>query len=171
MKSIVELWTPVLINDGIFKDDYLVSNLGRVKKKRLYKDGRYGFVLVHIIKSRRPSVKMRSGDKLYRKSVAKLVLSSFYYREGCECANITYLDGNMSNCQLSNLRYTADKGVYKTIEIKTKLQPVVKKEVKSEVIKDVVRSCEFCEKNPCFSGMENLSTDFGAVGCRKFKPR
>ena len=177
MKSITELWTPVLLNDGIFKDDYIVSNMGRVKHKRYFKDGGYQYVLVHVINSRRPVVKMTGGGRQYRKSVAKLVLSSFHWRDGCECANITYLDGDMKNCRLSNLRYTADKNVYAKVEEDNAVL-TVPKAAKSAVIKSAktvkqpfVRSCESCCKNPCFSGMENLSSDFGAEGCRKYKPR
>ena len=35
----------------------------------------------------------------------------------------------------------------------------------------MLRSCENCRKNPCFSGKENFSTDFGAIGCRKYKQK
>lgn len=169
MKRITELWTPVLLNNGIFKHDYLVSNMGRVKQKRYYKDGSYQFVLMTIIKSKRPIVRMKGNGKSYVKSVAKLVLSSFNYREGCECANITYLDGNMDNCALSNLRYTADKPVYETIkreeEAKQQKKPLQSKK------KALIRSCSTCiVEKPCFPGMENLSSDFGAEGCRRYKP-
>lgn len=155
---------PVLLNDGIFKDDYLVSNMGRVKYKRRYKTGGYKFVLLHVIKSKRPYVKIKGAGKYYNKSVAKLVLSSFHYREGCECANITYLDGNMANCELSNLRYTADKPVYEAIK---------KEETKPKSHKKIVisNSCSTCAKRPCFAGMANLSSDFGAEGCNDYKPR
>jgi len=168
MKSIVELWTPVLINGGIFKDDYIVSNMGRVKQKRYYSNGSYKFVLLHNIDSKRPVVRMTGNGKYYRKSVAKLVLSSFHYREGCECANITYLDGDMKNCELSNLRYATDKAVYKMISEKPADKPVKKSGTRKAY---VPRSCSSCCKNPCFDGMENLSSDFGAEGCRKYKPK
>lgn len=178
MKHIVELWTPVLLNDGIFKDDYLVSNMGRVKQKRVYKNGGYQFVLVNVIDGERPSVKMTGGGKLYRKSLAKLVLSSFHWREGCECANITYLDGDMKNCRLSNLRYTADDGVYTDLDLQVKPKP--EKKIKAKPVRVIhkpiktrplLKSCKTCNKNPCFSGMENLSSDFGAEGCRKYEPK
>ena len=171
-----ELWAPVLLNGGIFKDDYLVSNMGRVKQKRIYKNGGYQFVLVNVINGKRPSVKMTGGGKQYRKSLAKLVLSSFHWREGCECANITYLDGNMKNCRLSNLRYTADDGVYTNFDLQIKIRqdrknrPKPVKPIQQAVKQPLIRSCKTCLKNPCFSGMENLSSDFGAEGCRKYEP-
>ena len=161
MEPITELWTPVLINNGIFKNDYIVSNLGRVKKKRIYKDGSSKFVLITIIDTKRPVVKMRSNGKQYRKSVAKLVLSSFHYRNGCECANITYLDGNMKNCKLSNLMYTVDKKAYDKAE-KDNKKP-------KPTLVAQIRSCKTCTDFPCFSGMETLSSDFGAEGCRRYK--
>ena len=167
MKSIAELWTPVLINDGIFKDTYIVSNLGRVKRKRKYRDGSCQFILVKNIDSKRPVVKMSGGGKRYCKSVAKLVLSSFQYRNGCEYAKITYLDGDMKNCALSNLRYAADKLLYTNVELDNK-KPEANANVKPKQ-NAVLRSCSSCEKNPCFEGMANLSTDFGAIGCRKYK--
>lgn len=163
MKPIVELWTPVLLNGGIFKDNYLVSNMGRVKYKRVYKNGSYKYVLLHVINGTRPYVKMHGGGKNYHKSVAKLVLSSFHYRKGCECANITYLDGDRSNCELSNLKYAVDKAVYEAIQQKEANKP--------KRTKFILKSCSNCAKNPCFDGMSSLSTDFGAVGCRKYLPR
>lgn len=182
MKPMVELWAPVLLNGGIFKDNYLVSNMGRVRQKRFNRDGSYRFILMKIIQGKRPMIKMVGGGKEYHKSLAKLVLSSFNYREGCECANITYLDGNMHNCVLSNLRYTADKMVYTNIELKkmekeSKLLLInndvkaIVKPVKKLVIKDEVKpSCSNCAKRPCMNGQNNLSTDFGAIGCNDYKP-
>jgi hypothetical protein len=118
----------------------------------------------------RPSVRIYNNGKLYRKSVAKLVLSSFYYREGCECAHIIYLDGNTQNCKLSNLRYVVDQNVCEDTDVKVKASPEIS--VKTQSVKQsVLRSCLTCRKNPCFSGMENFTTDFGAEGCRKYKPR
>lgn len=182
MRAMTELWAPVLINGGIFKDDYLVSNMGRVKQKRTYKDGSIRFVLVKIINTERPVVKMSGAGKDYRKSVAKLVLSSFDYRDGCECANITYLDGNMKNCRLSNLRYTADKGVYtqlelnrKTVKSKTAVirKPVSKPMVVKPADKPVIKGklCFSCTDYPCFEGIQNMSTDFAKEGCKRYKPK
>lgn len=171
MKGITELWAPVLINGGIFKDTYLVSNLGRVKQKRTYKNGNYQFVLLKIINGKRPSVKISGGGRTYSKSVAKLVLSSFQYRKGCECANITYLDGNMKNCALSNLMYTADKTVYNTAELDKKKCRSKSSHVSIPAKQPVLKSCKTCSKCPCFDGMSNLSTDFGAVGCKKYSPK
>lgn len=171
-----ELWAPVLLNGGIFKDDYLVSNMGRVKQKRVYKNGGYQFVLVNVINGKRPSVKMTGDGKQYRKSLAKLVLSSFHWREGCECANITYLDGDMKNCRLSNLRYTADSGVYTNADLQPK---VVKKKIKKKPVKALVktpkkhpliRSCKTCGNPYCKLDTSSFSTDFGAEGCRQYKP-
>ena len=180
MESITELWTPVLINNGIFKDDYVVSNMGRVSRKHCYKDGSCKFTLIKIIDGKRPVVRMDAGGKRYRKSVAKLVLSSFQYRKGCECANITYLDGNMKNCQLSNLRYTADKAVFTSIELEKKditVQKPVKKVasvqpfVKELPQKQSKKLCEIsCKNYPCFEGIDNLSTDFAKEGCAGYKP-
>lgn len=186
MKSMTELWTPVLINGGIFKDNYLVSNLGRVKQKRYYSNGSYKFVLLHVINSNRPLVKMTANGKKYKKSLAKLVLSSFHYRDRCECANITYLDGDMKNCQLSNLRYRTDNSIYTTSEL-DKEEELSKKNAdkpkntsvsntrsirsikkKSNAVKMCVT---MCAKYPCFAGIENMSTDFAAVGCNGYKPR
>lgn len=187
MRRITELWAPVLINGGIFKDDYLVSNMGRVKHRKHYGNGKYQFVLVKITDSNRPMVKLTGNGKRYSKSVAKLVLSSFQYREGCECANITYLDGNMKNCTLSNLRYAIDKDIYKTLELETneelkKKKPYKRKRVRRTAPKPVltvkisedtelIRSCSTCRNGKCFQGMDNLSSDFGAEGCRGYKPR
>jgi len=169
MRPVTELWTPVLINGGIFKENYIVSNLGRVKQKRRYKNGDYRYVLVNIINSARPVVKMIGGNKQYRKSVAKLVLSSFYWREGCECANITYLDGNPKNCMLSNLRYKVDMRTYNNTVSKTFDE---QKSADRQRGQDAqIRSCATCKNNPCFSGMENLSSDFGALGCNGYKPK
>ena len=185
MRRITELWAPVLINGGIFKDDYLVSNMGRVKHRKHYGNGKYQFVLVKITDSDRPMVKLTGNGKRYSKSVAKLVLSSFQYREGCECANITYLDGNMKNCQLSNLRYTADKDVYFAMDLENK-EALQKKRSGKRVRKDrikpvltvkisenteLIRSCSTCRNGKCFQGMDNLSSDFGAEGCRGYKPK
>lgn len=177
MEAIIELWAPVLINDGIFKDDYMVSNMGRVKHKRTLSNGKTKYFIIKPINSRRPVVKITGNGRTYSKSVAKLVLSSFQYRKGCECANITYLDGNMKNCQLSNLRYTVDKGVYKTVELEMdtlkKKHPVERKTViKTKPVKHAaVKLCTVCKDYPCFKGMENLSTDFASEGCRRFKSR
>lgn len=177
MKPITELWTPVLINDGIFKDDYMVSNMGRIKRKHCFKNGGCRYVLVRITNGVRPMVRMKGGDKQYSKSLAKLVLSSFHWREGCECANITYLDGNMKNCMLSNLRYAVDNGVYTNLELQTKNMTgkVRKKSVKqtSKTKKEqvLIRSCRTCRKKHCFSGVKTLTIDFGAEGCRDYKPR
>ena len=177
MKSITELWAPVLLNGGIFKDTYVVSNMGRVKQKRCYKNGSCQYVLVRIINGKRPMVKMIGNGKKYSKSVAKLVLSSFQYREGCECAHVTYLDGNMKNCALSNLRYTADAGVYTSLEKKDKINIRMKKTVKSpKIIKPkassvIKRSCSTCQKEDCFKEMAKFSSDFGAEGCRGYRPK
>lgn len=168
MKSIVELWTPVLLNDGIFKDNYLVSNMGRVKKKRVYKDGSYQYVLIRVSDSDRPSAIMYGGGKRYRKSVAKLVLSSFHWRKNCECVQITYLDGNMRNCRLSNLRYKVDRQVYTDAQLEKK--PDRKPVRQTKPVKQI-KSCKTCINCPCFSGMENLTSDFGAMGCRSYKPK
>lgn len=179
MEPIVELWTPVLINDGIFKD-YLVSNMGRVKHKRTFNNGKIRYFLIKPINSKRPVVKIVGNGKTYSKSVAKLVLSSFQYREGCECANITYLDGNMKNCQLSNLRYTVDKKVYKETELENIREQVSQQRktvstsstVKPIQKKVLAKLCETsCKHYPCFEGIQNLSTDFAAEGCNGFKPR
>lgn len=166
MKSIVELWTPVLLNGGIFKDDYLVSNMGRMKQKRTYKNGSYTFVLMKIINSKRPLVKLFGDGHEYRKSLAKLVLSSFQYREGCECANITYLDGNMKNCALSNLRYAADKAVYEEV---SKPTPQEKRRMGVRRPSSDSKSCKTCVNYPCFDGMASLTSDFGAEGCKGYK--
>ena len=179
MKPITELWTPVLLNDGIFKDDYIVSNMGRVKHKRYFKNGGYQYVLVNVINSRRPMVKMTGGGRQYRKSVAKLVLSSFHWRDGCECANITYLDGDMKNCRLSNLRYAVDESIYTALDLKNKSKPVKKSKQKIKSDKSanpakkpvLKKSCSTCAKNPCMSGMASFKTDFGACGCNDYKPR
>jgi len=172
MKSITELWAPVLINDGIFKDDYLVSNMGRVKHKRTFSNGKIKYFLIKVINGKRPIVKITSNGKVYSKSVAKLVLSSFQYREGCECANITYLDGNMKNCRLSNLRYTADKSVYTKIELDKQQKPdKPKQKAKKEIVQPIeLKSCMTCAKRPCMTGMSNLSSDFGALGCVDYEP-
>lgn len=171
-----ELWAPVLLNGGIFKDDYLVSNMGRVKQKHIYKNGNYKFVLVNIINSRRPMVKIIGNGKQYSKSLAKLVLSSFQWREGCECANITYLDGDMKNCRLSNLRYTVDSGVYTNADLQPK---AVKKKIKRKPAKaltetpkkhPLIRSCKTCGNIYCELDTSSFSTDFGAEGCRQYKP-
>jgi hypothetical protein len=177
----------VLLNKGIFKDNYLVSNMGRVKYKKPYKNGKTQYVLLKVIDSERPVVRMSSNGKRYTKSVAKLVLSSFQYRDGCECANITYLDGNMKNCTLSNLRYAIDKDIYKTLELETKEElkkkrPYKRKRVRRTAPKpvlttkmsdgtEIIRSCSTCRNSNCFEGMENLSSDFGAEGCHGYKPR
>ena len=146
--------------------------MGRVKQKRVYHDGSYKFVLMKVINNRRPYVRMVADGHEYHKSIAKLVLSSFQYREGCDCANITYLDGNMKNCQLSNLRYKADKSVFVKIQTEEKQNETKPKpKPKPAYTKTIIRSCQSCRKCPCFSGMENLSTDFGAAGCRKYKPK
>jgi len=178
-----ELWAPVLLNGGIFKDNYLVSNMGRVKHRHVYKNGNCRFVLVNVINSRRPVVKMTGDGKQYNKSLAKLVLSSFQWRDGCECANITYLDGNMKNCCLSNLRYTADKGVYTAIELENKMRteiPRKKKKIRtkrSSVVKTKMNdygqpiSCKTCGNPYCKIDISNFSTDFGAEGCRQYKPK
>ena len=175
MKSAVELWTPVLLNGGIFKENYLVSNMGRVKQRHFFRNGSFQFVLMRIINSARPMVKMTGGGRQYRKSVAKLVLSSFNYREGCECANITYLDGNMKNCRLSNLRYAVDRLLYDNIEQEDKK---VRKEKKLPdrplgKMKPLIegRSCKWCRNHPCFEGMDSLTSDFGAEGCSGYKPK
>lgn len=179
MKPKRELWTPVLLNGGIFKDEYLVSNMGRVKRKHVFKSGRVTFFLVNIINSKRPLVKIKGNGRQYSKSVAKLVLSSFCYREGCECANVIYLDGNMKNCELSNLRYAVDESIYTALDLKNKSKPVKKgkQKIKSDksanpAKKPVLKkSCSTCAKNPCMSGMASFKTDFGACGCNHYKPR
>lgn len=179
MKSITEVWAPVLINDGIFKDTYLVSNMGRVKYKRVRKDGSCDYPLMRIINGKRPSVRLTGNGKRYTKSVAKLVLSSFQYREGCECANVIYLDGNMKNCTLANLRYRVDDSIYTEAQLKRKEIPVRKTEKKS-IITATVRSvlktkkvaeklCKYCAKNPCFEGLDSLSSTF--ENCLDYKPR
>lgn len=184
MKSIKELWAPVLINGGIFKTNYMVSNMGRVKEKRTYRKGSHQFVLMNIIDSKRPVVKIKGGGRVYTKSVAKLVLSSFQYREGCECANITYLDGDMKNCRLSNLMYTADKTVYTAIELENMIEQAKKESKPKDKIKtkrDLERKrkavtppvvqkklCLSCRHYPCFEGIDSLTTDF-AKTCRSFK--
>lgn len=183
MKSVTELWAPVLINNGIFKANYLVSNMGRVKEKRVYKKGSSQFVLMNIIDSKRPVVKMKGGGRTYIKSVAKLVLSSFQYREGCECANITYLDGDMKNCRLSNLMYTADKTVFTAIELENmmaKARKAAKPESKIKTKRDLERKkkttapvpvqkkCVSCRNYPCFEGLDNMSSDFAR--CKSYKP-
>ena len=33
------------------------------------------------------------------------------------------------------------------------------------------RSCKFCEKYPCFDGIDNLETDFAKEGCRGYVQR
>lgn len=179
MKSITEVWTPVLINGGIFKDTYLVSNMGRVKYKRMRRDGSCSYPLLRIINGKRPSVRLTGNGKRYTKSVAKLVLSSFQYREGCECANVIYLDGNMKNCALSNLRYRVDNSIYIEAQLKKKEIPVHKVEkrpvlttkvLKNPLEKKVVEKlCKYCAKNPCFEGLENLSSTF--EDCVDYKPR
>lgn len=153
-----ELWTPVLLDNGIFKDSYIVSNLGRVKKKRLYKDGNYQFIIVKVIDGKRPVVRMYGNGREFRKSIARLVLSSFNYRVGCEFENITYLDGNMKNCKLSNLKYATDKTVPDAV-------------VHTDPKTIIIRSCSTCAKYKCMTGMETLSSDFGACGCVDYKPR
>lgn len=176
MESITELWAPVLLDGGIFKEDYLVSNFGRVKRKQVHKDGSISYVLVTIINAKRPVVKMKGGGKEYRKSVAKLVLASFDYRDHCECANITYLDGNKKNCHLNNLRYTADKAVFTTEQLKAKIamkahSRVMPKKEKARPIRayNPDRSCKTCKNSSCTLNTNNFSTDFGAEGCRHYK--
>ena len=178
MKPIVELWAPVLINHGIFKDDYVVSNMGRVREKHTDVNGVVKYIPVNIIQGKRPMVKMYSGGQPYSKSIAKLVLSSFHWRDDCECANITYLDGNMKNCELSNLRYTADKGVYTLIELENKAEQMARVRRRRKPVVRIrmngygePRSCKTCENCPCFSGMESLTSDFGAEGCNGYKPK
>lgn len=171
MKAIVELWTPVLLEDGIFKDDYLVSNLGRVKQRYFHSDGTWGFKLMHIVNGKRPYVRLKNNDRRWNKSVAKLVLSSFHYREGCECAKVTYLDGNMKNCELSNLRYTSDKLVYDRLDKEKKSTPDKKSSKPLNKKEPLLKSCHTCAKCPCMAGMETFSTDFGANGCNDYKPR
>lgn len=178
MKPVIELWTPVLINGGIFKDDYVVSNMGRVKRKHRLKNGGFRYFLVNVINGTRPMVRIKGGGKLYSKSLAKLVLSSFHYREGCECAHITYLDGDRNNCRLSNLRYTVDKDVYtgdmldqKPVAVKHKTVMAEKPKQKKSTGKPVksVKSCSTCTNTSCAIDLSNFSTDFGAEGCRQYQ--
>jgi hypothetical protein len=85
----------------------------------------------------------------------------------------------MKNCTLANLRYRVDDSIYTETQLKRKEIPVHKTEKKS-VITATVRSvlktkkvaeklCKYCAKNPCFEGLDSLSSTF--EDCVDYKPR
>lgn len=84
-----EIWTSVY-----FDDDYEVSNLGRIRRKKdlmLRKLGlNNGYQLINI------------KDKTYR--VNRVVMFSFNNIEDPENYEVDHIDGNRSNNSLSNLR-------------------------------------------------------------------
>ena len=104
-----EIWKPVMVLNGHFKDAYEISNLGRLKSFYSKKD-----ILVKPSGDKRLYVKLSYNGVSKGFLLAYLVLMTFNPTKITDRNQIIYKDGNVQNITLSNLEWT--KKCYENLE-------------------------------------------------------
>lgn len=95
-----------------FKDNYQVSNLGRVRSKERFLHTRtYTSQIMreYIRNNNSVQVRLRNGKSQVSRSVAKLVLLTFVGKPPKNAKQVKHLDGNPNNNRLDNLEWDVDK--------------------------------------------------------------